>query len=102
LLIILDSKEPFQHAAARSIAPVPRSTAIHTQWIGKIGNSAPDSSQTNLLDFEPITIELAEAGDSLSLASVSSTSEDAAEQAQGCDASRHTLLHLLRSLIRKG
>jgi hypothetical protein len=80
-------------------------TRIKTQWIGDLGggvlSGAPDSSQTNLLEFEPVTVDLAEpmsfsylvvnnghapqdkilaalanAGNSLSLAGSSSMQED--------------------------
>jgi hypothetical protein len=76
-----------------------------TQWIGSIGGlTTPKEAQTNLLDFEPVSVDLAEAvsfgylvvnnghadrdkilaalataGDSLSLASVTSTKEDIAK-----------------------
>jgi hypothetical protein len=95
-------------AAMASVAAGNAAARIKTQWIGKMGggllSGAPDSSQTNLLDFEPVTVDLAEpmsfsylvvnnghapqdkilaalanAGTSLSLAGSSSMQEDIAK-----------------------
>jgi hypothetical protein len=92
-------------AAMAAVAAGNVKTRINTQWIGKIGGiESPKESQTNLLDFEPVTVDLAEpmsfsylvvnnghapkdkilaalasAGDSLSLAGSSSMEEDIAK-----------------------
>lgn len=92
-------------AAVASVAAGNASVRTKTQWIGEIGGlGSPDSSQTNLLDFEPVTVDLAEpmsfsylvvnnghaakdkilaalanAGDSLSLTGSSSMQEDIAK-----------------------
>jgi hypothetical protein len=92
-------------AAAITLAVGNWPSRTNTQWIGKIGGiTNPKTAQTNLLDLEPITVDLAEAvsiaylvvnnghadqakilaalasaGDSLNLASVSSTAEDIAK-----------------------
>jgi hypothetical protein len=88
-------------AASLSLAVGNWTSRTKTQWIGTIGGTAVDSSQTNLLEFEPATVDpaeamsfaylvvnnghapqdkilaaLANAGDSLNLASVSSMEED--------------------------
>jgi len=95
-------------AAMASVAAGNAAAKIKTQWIGEIGggllSGAPDASQTNLLEFEPVTVDLAEpmsfsylvvnnghapqdkilnalasAGNSLSLAGSSSMQEDIAK-----------------------
>jgi hypothetical protein len=93
-------------AAMASFAAGNAVATIKTQWIGDIGGGVggPDSSQTNLLEFEPVTVDLAEpmsfsyivvnnghapqdkilaalanAGNSLSLAGSSSMQEDIAK-----------------------
>jgi hypothetical protein len=92
-------------AAMASVQAGAAAVRTRTQWIGGIGGlSEPKSSQTNLLEFEPVTIDLAEpmsfsyivvnnghapqakilsalaaAGDSLSLAGSSSMQEDIAK-----------------------
>lgn len=89
-------------AAAASVTAGNAAVRTNTQWIGEIGGlGSPKTSQTNLLDFEPVTVELAEpmsfsyivvnnghspqdkilaalanASDSLSLAGSSSMQED--------------------------
>lgn len=91
--------------AMASVSVGNRPVQIKTQWIGDLGGLAdPKETQTNLLDFEPVSIDLAEAmsfaylvvnnghapkdkilaalanaGDSLSLATVSSMEEDIAK-----------------------
>jgi hypothetical protein len=92
-------------AAATSLAVGNMPIQTRTQWIGTIGGFLhPGESQTNLLEFNAVTVDLAEAvsfnylvvnnghapqakilaalasaADSLSLASVSSTTEDIAK-----------------------
>lgn len=92
-------------AAMASVQAGNAAVRTKTQWIGGIGGlTTPKTSQTNLLDFEPVTIDLAEpmslsyivvnnghapqdkilaalaqAGDSLSLAGSSSMQEDIAQ-----------------------
>jgi hypothetical protein len=95
-------------AAMASVAVGNAAAKIKTQWIGEMGggllSGAPDASQTNLLEFEPVTVDLAEpmsfsylvvnnghapqdkilaalanAGNSLSLAGSSSMQEDIAK-----------------------
>lgn len=92
-------------AVGMSLAAGNCATRRKAQFSGKLGNTAPDTAQTNLLEIEPVEVDLAEpvslsylvvnnghadqdkilaalqsAGDSLSLASVSSTSEDIAKK----------------------
>lgn len=92
-------------AAAASVLVGNMPVLTKTQWIGRIGGiTNPKTAQTNLLDFEPVTVELAEpmsfsyivvnnghaeqhkvlsalasASDSLSLAGSSSMQEDIAK-----------------------
>jgi hypothetical protein len=92
-------------AAMASIVAGNAGPRTATQWIGKIGGAAnPKTAQTNLLDFDAVTVELAEpmsfsylvvnnghapqdkilaalanAGDSLGLAGSSSMQEDIAK-----------------------
>lgn len=92
-------------AAMCSVAPGNVKPMIRTQWIGEIGGlGSPDESQTNLLDVEPVSVDLAEpmsfsylvvnnghadrdkilqalaaAGDSLSLSGSSSMQEQIAQ-----------------------
>ncbi len=92
-------------AAMASVAAGNAAVRTKTQWIGEIGAlGSPKTSQTNLLDFEPVTVDLAEpmsfsylvvnnghadqdkilaalanAGNSLSLAGSSSMQEDIAK-----------------------
>jgi hypothetical protein len=88
-------------AAGLTVAAGNALPVIRTQWIGDIGGTHPKTSQTNLLDIGPVTVDLAEpmsfnyivvnnghaeqgkilaalatAGDSLSLAGSSSMQED--------------------------
>lgn len=92
-------------AAMVSVAAGNAAAIIKTQWIGEIGGAgSPKEAQTNLLDIEPVTVDLAEpmsfsylvvnnghapqdkiltalasAGNSLSLAGSSSMQEDIAK-----------------------
>jgi hypothetical protein len=88
-------------AASMSVKAGNRPVLTRTQWLGEIGGSAPDELQTNLLDVDNVSVDLAEpmsfsylvvnnghapkdkilaalanAGDSLSLAGSSSMQED--------------------------
>jgi hypothetical protein len=48
-------------AAMASVAAGNAAVRIKTQWIGELGAlGSPKTSETNLLDFEPVTVDLAE------------------------------------------
>ena len=48
-------------AAMASVGTGNAAVATRTQWIGELGAlGSPKTAQTNLLDFEPVTVELAE------------------------------------------
>jgi len=92
-------------AAMAAVAAGNAAVQVRTQWIGEIGGlGSPKTSQTNLLDVDPVSVDLAEpmsysyivvnnghadqakilaalaaAGDSLSLAGSSSMQEDIAK-----------------------
>jgi hypothetical protein len=47
-------------AVALTVTPGAARPQIRTQWAGKLGGTSPSTSQTNLLKFDALTIDLAE------------------------------------------
>jgi hypothetical protein len=62
LVKVINARSPNSDtdAAAASVAAGNAAVQTKTQWIGDTGGTTPNENQTNLLDFNPVTVDLAE------------------------------------------